>query len=206
MHILRILSSPRGGASESHQLSDSVIRHLQQCAHPEPVTLENLDATTLAHVDDDYAHAVSGPNHGPQHSPAAGTLAASSRLIQSLDRADCVVIATPMHNYTVPAGLKSWIDHVVRAHSTFQITPQGKIGALRDRPVYVAMASGGPVSGPYARQPDFLTPYLKAVLATVGLKDVTFFTVEGTAGNGAMLAKARQQAAQAVAEHFGLAL
>ena len=39
----------------------------------------------------------------------------SEELIQELESSDFVVIATPMHNFTVPAALKMWIDHVVRS-------------------------------------------------------------------------------------------
>jgi FMN-dependent NADH-azoreductase len=105
----------------------------------------------------------------------------SEELIRELESADCVVIATPMHNFTVPSTLKAWIDHVVRVRRTFIATPDGYVGLLRDRPVFVAVSSGGRYSGPRARQPDFLTPYLRACLGTIGLRDLIFFAVEGTA-------------------------
>ena len=104
----------------------------------------------------------------------------SEELIRELESADFVVIGTPMHNLTVPSALKAWIDHVVRARRTFNVTPAGKVGTLRDRPVFVAIASGGRFSGERARQPDFLTPYLKAILGMIGLHDLTFFSVQGT--------------------------
>ena len=44
-----------------------------------------------------------------------------------------------MHNFTVPSTLKAWIDHVVRARRTFNVTKEGKVGRLRDRPVFVAV-------------------------------------------------------------------
>lgn len=52
---------------------------------------------------------------------------------------------------------------------------------MSDRPVYIAVATGGYISGERARQPDFLRPYLSAVLNTIGLNRVHDFTVEGTA-------------------------
>jgi FMN-dependent NADH-azoreductase len=75
--------------------------------------------------------------------------------------------------------LKAWIDHVVRVRRTFAITPDGKAGLLRDRPVHVAVVSGGRFTGAFARQPDFLTPYLKVALATIGLHDLRFTAMEG---------------------------
>jgi hypothetical protein len=35
-----------------------------------------------------------------------------------------------MHNYTVPAVLKAWIDQIVRIHRSFASTPAGKVGKL----------------------------------------------------------------------------
>jgi FMN-dependent NADH-azoreductase len=126
----------------------------------------------------------------------------SEELIQELESADFVVIATPMHNFTVPAALKRWIDHVVRIRRTFNATAEGKVGALRDRPVFVAVSSGGRFSGERTHQPDFLTPYLKAILGTIGLHDLTFFSVEGTALGPDSLTEARAKADQAMQGFF----
>ena len=38
---------------------------------------------------------------------ARGSLADSEILIRELESADCLVIGTPMHNYTVPSALKA---------------------------------------------------------------------------------------------------
>jgi len=46
-------------------------------------------------------------------------LAQSDELISELERADVVVIATPMYNYGMPAALKAWFDQVIRVGRTF---------------------------------------------------------------------------------------
>ena len=81
-------------------------------------------------MDGDYARAL-----GTQGAAdlARGSLADSEILIRELESADCLVIGTPMHNYTVPSALKAWIDHVVRANRTFTHIPTGKLGVLADR-------------------------------------------------------------------------
>jgi FMN-dependent NADH-azoreductase len=119
-----------------------------------------------------------------------------------MESSDFVVIGTPMHNFTVPSTLKAWIDHVVRARRTFNVTKEGKVGRLRDRPVFVAVSSGGRFSGEPARQPDFLTPYLKAVLGTIGLHDLTFFSVQGTGSGPVAVAAARAKADRTLQEYF----
>jgi FMN-dependent NADH-azoreductase len=103
----------------------------------------------------------------------------SERLIGELEACDLLVLSTPMHNFTVPALLKAWLDQVVRFGRTFRSTPEGKIGLLEDRPTFVVVASGGYIIGARARQPDFLTPYLTAILGTIGIHDVNFVHMDG---------------------------
>jgi FMN-dependent NADH-azoreductase len=204
MKILRIYCSPRGRASESYRLGDMIVGALRR-QHPDAGVVDRcLAQGEIAHVDEGYAKALGG--HGmPEHPSQAKTMNDSELLIQELETADRVVIATPMHNYTVPSALKAWLDHIVRIHRTFTPGPEGKVGTLADRPVYVAVSSGGRYSGHRARQPDFLTPYLTAILNTVGLFDIRFFSVQGTALGAEALAFARQQAENDLAGFFALA-
>lgn len=103
----------------------------------------------------------------------------SERLIAELEAADFVVIGTPMNNFTVPSTLKAWIDHIVRIRRTFRSSPEGKIGLLRDRPLIVVSAHGGYCGDTPPGQPDFLTPYLRAIFATIGIETVDFLRLEG---------------------------
>jgi FMN-dependent NADH-azoreductase len=54
---------------------------------------------------------------------------------------------------------------------------------LRDRPSFVVIAAGGYFTGPSPSgtpaQPDHLTLYLRDILATIGITDLTFITLEG---------------------------
>jgi len=201
MNILHISCSPRGQAAESYRLSQRIIGHLRKREPDVRLTYRDMSTSAVSHVDHDYALS--------QHSLADvsqdGSAARSNELIQELESADVVVIATPMHNFTVPSVLKVWIDHVVRVRRTFNVSPEGKIGLLRDRPVFIAVSSGGRFSGDHARQPDFLTPYLKAVLGITGLHDLSFFSIEGAAFGPEAVAEARAKTDLALEAHFSLA-
>jgi FMN-dependent NADH-azoreductase len=202
MNILHVSCSPRGEASESHRLSQKIIASLRQRAPDAVLRTRVLGAGLIAHVDSGYADAMAAAEEPPGESLEQGSLALSEELIRELEQADAVVIGTPMHNLTVPSALKAWIDHVARVRRTFNVGAAGKAGLLRDRPVYIAIASGGHFSRPHARQPDFLRPYLTAILATLGLQDLHFFSVEGTAlGPGAVM-EARARSDQALCAHF----
>ena len=199
MKILHVSCSPRGQAAESYRLSRRVISFLLQKEPAAMLVNRVIGGGALSHVDENYALA--------QHSATAeisrdGSIATSEELIQELESSDIVVIGTPMHNLSVPSALKAWLDHVVRARRTFNISKGGKVGALRDRPVFVAVSSGGRFSGERALQPDFLTPYLKFVLGTIGLHDLTFFSVEGTGAGADAVAEARTRTDQAIQKYF----
>lgn len=196
--ILHVSCSPRGQAAESYRLSQEVIGLLLQKEPTATVTNRVLGDGTIPHVDEDYAISQGSSADVSQ----GGSMVLSEELIQELESSDFVVISTPMHNLTVPSTLKAWLDHVVRARRTFTVGREGKVGTLRDRPVFVAIASGGRFSGERARQPDFLTPYLKAVMATVGLHDLTFFSVQGTGSGPEAIEETRAKTDQELQTHF----
>jgi len=181
MKILHITTSPRGDDSVSYQLSQRVIERLL-ARHPAAhIMARDLSAQPLPHVDGQYASALGRSAGGAPQAQGRSSLAWSDLLIEELRQADCIVIGTPMHNFTVPSVLKAWIDHVVRIGITFNATPEGKIGTLADRPVYIAVSSGGYRGGERARQPDYLEPYLRAILGTIGLKNLSFISLQPTA-------------------------
>jgi FMN-dependent NADH-azoreductase len=202
MKILRVICSPRGTSSESYRLSQTLIKHLMEAHQGSDFLITERGVTGLAHIDADYAEAVSKRRDPSSAVIAKGALLQSEQLIRELESADCVVIATPMHNLIVPSALKAWLDHVIQADRTFRITSEGKVGALRDRPVFIAIASGGTFTGVNAQQPDFLRPWLKALLASIGLLDVHFFSVEGTGQKPEALNAIREKAQRDTARYF----
>jgi FMN-dependent NADH-azoreductase len=179
MQILHVTCSPRGNASESYRLSQKIVGFLLE-REPTAILVDRLiGGGAISHIDGGYATALGTPHPSSAEIFPQGSMSRSEELIQELESSDVVVIGTPMHNFTVSSALKAWIDHIVRVRRTFNVTAKGKAGTLRDRPVFVAVSSGSRYSGARARQPDFLTPYLKAILGTVGLHDLTFSPSKG---------------------------
>ena len=183
--ILYISCSPRGAASHSLTFAEEVLARLRRHHPAATIRRRDLAADAPSFVDAAFSNAILDPASPEQ------AFVQSETLIQELECADAVVIATPMHNFTVPAVLKAWIDQVVRIHRTFTSTPTGKVGTLTDRPVFVVIASGGWFRGPsptgVPAQPDFLTPYLHTVLNTIGLRDIHVLALEGVTRGPAML-------------------
>jgi FMN-dependent NADH-azoreductase len=202
MKILYLTCSPRGHASESDKLAREIIGHLLKSAPSATLINRVIGGGAISHIDESYATALGAAQYSLAEMFPEGSMAQSEKLIQELESSDIVVIATPMHNFTVPSALKAWIDHIVRVRRTFDATANGKVGTLRDRPVFVAVSSGGRYSGERARQPDFLTPYLTAVFGIIGLHDLTFFSIEGTSSGPEAVAAARARTDQALRTYF----
>jgi FMN-dependent NADH-azoreductase len=196
--ILHVSCSPRGKSAESHRLSQKIVDLLLQKEPTAIVVNRLIGGGAISHVDENYAISQVSSVDVSQD----GTMVQSEVLIQELESAEVVVIGTPVHNFTVPSALKAWIDHVVRVRRTFDVSPHGKVSRLRDRPVFIAVSSGGRFSGERSHQPDFLTPYLKAILGMIGLHDLTFFSVQGTAFGPEVLAEARGKTDEQLQEFF----
>lgn len=192
--LLHISASPRHAASVSRRIAAEFIERLCAQSIVGRVIERDLSAATMSLPGEAFVTASIKPD-GSRSEADRAALHVSETLIAELETADVVLISTPMHNFTVPASLKSWIDHVVRPARTFQPTPNGKVGLLRDRPVFVMSACGGAFGEGAGhqtdfRQPDFLTPYLKAILGVIGMHDVQCLRLDNCLRGEAQLATA----------------
>lgn len=200
--ILHLTCSPRGPAAFSRRLSEELVAGLLARDPAARVVVRNLAEQPPPVTDKAFSAAIL---EGAAFDAPA--LATSEALITELEAADVLVIATPMHNYGVPAVLKAWVDQIVRIRRTFASTPAGKVGLLEDRPAWLVVASGGWFTGPSPTgappQPDFLTPYLRAVLATIGIVDLRVITLEGVTRGAAQADAALAQARTRLAAWLG---
>ncbi|MCF3946261.1 FMN-dependent NADH-azoreductase [Acidiphilium iwatense] len=192
-NLLLVECGPRFEHSISRAAAALVVEHLRRREPGMRILRRDLACVPPSFVDEAFTQAMYIPPDRQSASERAA-LAQSEILIGELEATDVLVIATPMHNFTVPAVLKAWIDQVLRIGRTFRSTPQGKQGLLADRPVYVVISSGGWIAGERARQPDFLTPYLAALLATLGIRTIGFLYLEAMHGEADLPLRAEAHA------------
>ncbi|MEI4488347.1 NAD(P)H-dependent oxidoreductase [Frigidibacter sp. MR17.14] len=191
--VLFLSASPLGADARSHATALAAVRRLRGSDPNLRLIERDLTRLALGDISRAYADAIVG--RAPPDHPA---FALSETLIREIEAAQAIILATPMHNFTVPAALKVWIDLVLRAGRSFGIRDGRKVGLLADRPVTVVAASGS-LLGPEARQPDHLTGYLTDVFATMGIRDLSFTYLDGLADPeraAARLARARDRIAQ----------
>lgn len=180
--LLKIDVSPRGDHSYSRQLGKTFLE-AWQAAHPGSTVVErDLAKHQPTFVDVQWiGGAFSAPEtHTDEHKAA---LKLSNEIVAELQAADHILITTPMYNFQVPAVLKAWIDHAVRVGLTVNYTDKGPVGLLTGKKVSVLVASAGTYpEGQPSEAYDHLTPYLKFILAFIGLTDVSFVRAGGVSG------------------------
>jgi FMN-dependent NADH-azoreductase len=179
-NILLIVSSPRGAQAFSHQAARSVVNELR-ARHPGVnVVVRDLAENPPPHVGRAFVGALQAQPE--ELTPAqVEALAYSDLLINEVLEADVIVLAVPVHSFSIPSTLKAWIDHVVRAGRTFSYTSHGPKGLVNGKRVILVLASGGVFSDGPAKTYDFHEPYLRAVLGFIGITKVDVVRVEGLA-------------------------
>jgi FMN-dependent NADH-azoreductase len=179
-NILVIKSSPRGKSSYSSQVAEDLARRLTQ-DHPEAsLRVRDLVESPLPTLDESLTTALRTPEEARTPEQRA-LLTQSDELFEELLAADTLVIASGMINFGVPAGLKNWLDHILRAGKAFRYTAEGPVGLYGGRKVYLVLASGGIYSDEARRAFDFQAPYLQSVLRFVGITDIEEIRIEGIA-------------------------
>jgi FMN-dependent NADH-azoreductase len=196
-NILYITASPRGSESYSRRVGIRVLDDVRTRNPDATFTFRDLARDPLPHIGEDFVAAIRDPK-GPQTEAQKAILATSDALVDELLKADIVVIAAGMINFTIPSTLKSWIDYVARAGRTFSYSEAGPKGLATGKHVILIAASGGVYSD--KRAFDFQVPYLKHMLGFLGMTDVEVIDVEGTAYGPEAADKAVADASRKVTE------
>jgi FMN-dependent NADH-azoreductase len=142
------------------------------------VIRRDLAATSIPPITDEWLQAAY-QSADKRTEEQCQTLWLSEILIDELLAADLIVIGAPMYNYAISAPLKGWIDQIVRPGRTVVYGPSGPKGLLTGKKVIVLTARGGAYSNGSSRASyDHQQPYLRLILAYIGLTDVTFIHAE----------------------------
>jgi FMN-dependent NADH-azoreductase len=198
MNILQINSSARADGSQSSRLAQLTVERLLEQHANARVVVRDLARNPHPALDEEALQALFSPAEA--RSPAqVARVAQDDAVIAEIQAADVVVLGVPMYNFGVSAQLKNWIDAIARAKVTFRYTERGPEGLLKGKKVIVVLTRGGV----YRNTPaDTQVPYLKTVLAFLGMDDVEFVYAEGLAmgaqAEQVALAGAREQIEQLV--------
>lgn len=196
--ILLVTSSPRED-SLSTKVATDFVEKLKSRNPGETVVHRDLGRNPIAHLDTVTTSAIRKPA-ADRSAEEAAAAAASDELVAELLAADTVVLATGLINFNIYSTLKSWIDNVARAGVTFRYTAEGPEGLATGKKVYIVLSAAGIYSEGPAMGMNHAVPYLKTVLAFMGMTDVEVIYVEGTAFGPEAFDKALAQADARITE------
>lgn len=197
-NILTLNGSPKTEGSVSRGLIERFVDKWR-AEDTASVVARDVGTTPPPHLDEATIGAFYTPEDARSDDQQA-RIAFSDELVGELEAADVIVIGAPMHNFSLPSGLKAWIDHVARVGRTFKYTENGPEGLLTGKKVYVLTARGGNYSeSSPAHAMDHQAPYLRTVLGFLGLDDVTFIHAQGVAGGEDGIRAAEVEVDRAVA-------
>ncbi len=179
MRLLHIDSSPRQLRSHSRRLTQR-FRVLWLARFPDTrVAYRDLRVFTPPHVSEDW---IAGAfTDGAQRTPSMRqALELSDLLVDELLGADVLLLGVPMYNFGLPSVLKAYFDNVVRINRTFLFHPDDATAPykplLAGKQAFVVITSGDRGFAP--GQPFFhlnhIEPYLRSILAFIGITDVRF--------------------------------
>jgi FMN-dependent NADH-azoreductase len=177
--LLHLNTSPLA-SSVSRELTREFVSNWK-ASHPTGQVIDrDLAANPPKPLDQATIYATFTPEEARQPEQK-DLIAYSDEAIAELEKADEYVIGVAMHNFSIPAVLKLWIDQVVRRGRTFSYGAEGPKGLLSGKKATVLVATGGvyDAGSPYAAF-NFIDPYLRTILGFIGITDVKFVTAGGT--------------------------
>ena len=192
MNLLKIESSPRTKDSNTRVLTE----HLLETLAPTAVTERDLALQPLPPIKAEDLVALHGGQQADRDS-FKQQLSLSNTLIAELKSADTLIIGVAMHNFSVPAVLKQWIDSICRAGETFRYTADGPEGLTSINTAYIVVATGGT---PLDSAMDFASGYVAHICKFIGVKNIHIIDASGSKREtDQILASARQQIDELIA-------
>ena len=107
-------------------------------------------------------------------------LARRAELIEQFKAADRLIIAIPMHNFSVTSRLKDYVDNIIMGGQTFQFSENGPQGLMGGHKALLVQSSGSVYStGPLAPWEQSY-PFLRTVFGMLGFDSTDIVRAEGT--------------------------
>lgn len=176
--LLHIDSSPMGDMSVSRKLATTFRTVWEEEAPTSTVVYRDVCAEPLPLLDQDAIMTFYLPEVARSEAQAK---AAEFRtgLAAELLASDAVLVTAPMHNWTIPAHLKAWLDQVLIDGVT--LVQQGEVHPLAGRPATVVLSYGGGYTpdAPLAGW-DHVEPYLRTVFADALQMDLSIIITQLT--------------------------
>lgn len=190
--ILRIDGSTRRHKSVSRLLSDLAVTTLQEQFGVINVTLRDTRGG-IGTISSAWRNASLTPGEA-RSSEDRALLAQSEALISEVEKADFLLIALPIYNFSIPAALKTWIDLICR-DNVDGARARDLSGKSKNKQALIIVTSNYTIAN---AADDFATPYLEFMMKFMGINHLSFIDATGLAKDPEAIVS---RAKEAVVEH-----
>lgn len=201
--LLIINASVRKERSYSRMLTQLFMDNWTSRYPEDRFTLREIGLEVVPAIDEKWiAGAFLKPKDRNAENQAA--LQFSNELVRELKENDVYVIGTPMYNWSIPSGLKSYIDQVMRINETWKFRsgkPDGDyVGLLENKKLYILSSRGDTGYGKREKNEhmNFQTRYLQFVFGMMGVKEVSTISLDNEEFGGEIFEKSKQEIFQII--------
>ena len=123
----------------------------------------------------------------------------SDTLVKELKESDIYVIGTPMYNWSIPSGLKAYIDQVMRIYETWRFKSdkpsENYVGLLKNKKLFVLSSRGssGYQEGEINAHTNFQTTYLKFIFSIMGVEDTEIISLDNEEFGGELFEQSKRK-------------
>jgi len=131
-------------------------------------------------------------------------VALSDQLIKEFKEHNIYVIGTPMYNWSIPSGLKSYIDQLMRINETWKFRSgepdSDYVGLLKNKKMFILSSRGDTGYGENEKNGhmNFQTTYLKFVFGIMGIEDVSVISLDNEEFGGELFETSKRKIYQEI--------
>jgi len=196
--VLIINASVREERSHSRKLTQNFVENWKKKYPKDIFTYREVGLNNIPHIDESWiASAFVKPDDRTEQNQRGVSF--SNQLVKELKGNDVYVIGSPMYNWSIPSGLKAYIDQIMRINETWKFRsgfPDGDyVGLLENKKMFILSSRGDTGYGENEKNEhmNFQSTYLKFVFGMMGIKDITIISLDNEEFGGEIFEKSKQK-------------
>ncbi|WP_340065765.1 FMN-dependent NADH-azoreductase [Ascidiimonas aurantiaca] len=196
--VLIINASVRNERSYSRKLTQ-LFEETWKNKHPNDIfTYREVGLEEIPAIDQKWiASAFIKPEHRTKKNQSGVRF--SDQLVKEFKEHNIYVIGTPMYNWSIPSGLKSYIDQLMRINETWKFRsgePDGDyVGLLNNKKMFILSSRGDTGYGENEKNEhmNFQTTYLKFIFGIMGIKDILTISLDNEEFGGEIFENSKRK-------------
>ncbi|SMG48450.1 FMN-dependent NADH-azoreductase [Arenibacter troitsensis] len=202
-NVLIINASVRKEKSHSRKLTQLFVDNWKKKNPNDNFTHREVGLEEIPAINEKWiASAFVKPNERTKENQSGVEL--SNKLIKEFKEHNIYVLGTPMYNWSIPSGLKSYIDQLMRINETWKFRsgePDGDyVGILENKKMFILSSRGDTGYGENEKNQhmNFQTTYLKFVFGIMGIKDISIISLDNEEFGGEIFENSKKEIYQRI--------